>query len=635
MHTTARLSYENPSRPALPSIILSNVCSLDNKLDYIQLQRTTQCEYRDCCVFVFTKTWLSNRVPEAAIQLDGLTVFPADRNAALCSKTRSGGVCVYINTEWCKNSVLVSSYSSSLVEFVTVRCRPFYVTCYIGKCINDVTLSKTITTRSNQKLWMTAEVSALLKLRDSASAWGEEDLKNSKGQTLRAIKEAKRTHARRFHGHFQYSRDSRCMWQGIQVITNYKTTASACDNDASLPDALNDFYVWFKAHNHVAAWKTIPPPNDQVLCHSTADVKRTLCRVNPRNSAGPDNIPGRVLRECAEQLADVFTDIFNISLSSTVVPTCLKTTTIVPVPKKSRVSCLNDYHPVATQLLPSLDPLQFAYRPNRFTDNAITITLHLSITHLDNKETYVRMLFIDFSSAFNTIIPQHLIEKLSLLGLNTSLCNWILDFLTGRPQSVRIGNSFSSTTTLSTGAPEGCVLSPLLFTLLTHDCAAMHSSNHITKFDDDMTVVGLISKTDKSAYREEVQYLTAWCKANSLSLNVDKTKEMVVDFRRAQSDHSPLFIDGSPVEIVNSTKFLGVHLAENFTWALNTTSISKKAQQHLYFLRRLRKAHLPPPILTMFYRGTIESILSSCITAWFGNCTVSDLQDPAVDSEES
>ncbi|KAK3515311.1 hypothetical protein QTP70_013456 [Hemibagrus guttatus] len=138
-----------------------------------------------------------------------------------------------------------------------------------------------------------------------------------------------------------------------------------------------------------------------------------------------------------------------------------------------------------------------------------------------------------------------------------------------------------------------------------------------------MTVVGLISKNKESTYREEVQQLTAWCKANSLSLNVDKTKEMVVDFRRAQNDHSPLFIDGSPVEIVKSTKFLGVHLEENFPWSLNTTFITKKAQQRLYFLWRLRKAHLPTPILTMFYRGTIESVLSSCITVWFGNCTVS------------
>ncbi|KAK3506473.1 hypothetical protein QTP70_001255 [Hemibagrus guttatus] len=366
------------------------------------------------------------------------------------------------------------------------------------------------------------------------------------------------------------------MWQGIQAITNHKTTPSACDNDASLPDALNNFYTRFEAQNNVAPRKTIPPPNAQVLCLSTADVKRTLCRVNPRKSAVPDNIPGRVLRECAEQLADVFTDIFNISLSSTIVPTCFKTMTIVPVPKKSTVSCLNDYRPAA------LTPIVMKCS----TDDAITTILHLSLSHLDKKETYVRMLFIDFSSAFNTIIPQHLIEKLSLQGL----CNWILDFLTGRHQSVRIGNSLSSTTTLRTGAPQGCVLSPLLFTLLTHDCATMHISSH----------------------------------NHQLSLNVDKTKEVVVDFRRAQSDNSPLFIDGSPVEIVKSTKFLGVHLAENLTWSLNTTSISKKAQQRLYFLWRLRKAHLPPPILTMFYRGTIESVLSSCITAWFGNCIVSD-----------
>ncbi|KAI5620655.1 gastrula zinc finger protein XlCGF28.1-like [Silurus asotus] len=279
---------------------------------------------------------------------------------------------------------------------------------------------------------------------------------------------------------------------------------------------------------------------------------------------------------------------------------------------------------IKTQLPPSLDTMQFAYRTNRSTDDAISTTLHLALTHLKNKDSYVRMLFIYFNSAFNTIIPQHLIEKLNLLGLNTSLCNWILDFLTGRPQAVRIGNSISSTTTLSTGAPQGCVLSPLLFTLLTHDCAPMHSSNHIIKFADDTTVVGLISRNDESAYREEVQRLTAWCGANNLSLNVDKTKEMVVDFRRAQSDQSPLIIDGSSVEIVKSTKFLGVHLADNLTWSLNTSSITKKAQQRLYFLRRLRKAHLPPPILSMFYRGTIESILSSCITAWFGNCTVSD-----------
>ncbi|KAI4887613.1 hypothetical protein NFI96_008964 [Prochilodus magdalenae] len=106
----------------------------------------------------------------------------------------------------------------------------------------------------------------------------------------------------------------------------------------------------------------------------------------------------------------------------------------------------------------------------------------------------------------------------------------------------------------------------------------------------------------------------------------EKLKLVTCNFRLLTSEGqgSPLHIDGSTVEIVKSTKFLEVHLAEDLTWSLNTSTITKKAQQRLYFLRRLRKAHLPPPILTTFYRGTIESILSSCITAWFGNCTASD-----------
>ncbi|KAK3507762.1 hypothetical protein QTP70_000216 [Hemibagrus guttatus] len=178
-------------------------------------------------------------------------------------------------------------------------------------------------------------------------------------------------------------------------------------------DALNAFYTQFEAQNSIAARKTIPPPNDQVLCFSTADMKRTLCRVNPPKSAGPFNIPSRVLRECAEQLVDVFTDIFNISLSSAVVHMCLKTTTIVPVPKKFTTFCLNDYRPVAlTRIMMKCS--------ERLIMRHIKTQLHQALTHLDNKDSYIRKLFPDLSSIFNTIIPQHLIEKMSLLGLNTA-----------------------------------------------------------------------------------------------------------------------------------------------------------------------------------------------------------------------
>ncbi|KAF7654199.1 hypothetical protein LDENG_00072850, partial [Lucifuga dentata] len=95
---------------------------------------------------------------------------------------------------------------------------------------------------------------------------------------------------------------------------------------------------------------------------------------------------------------------------------------------------------------------------------------------------------VDFSSAFNTIIPQHLVS--------TTLCNWILDFLSERPQFVRVGKNTSSVITLSTGSPQGCVPSLLLFTLMTHDCVARSTPNHIIKYADDTTVVGLIRNDD-------------------------------------------------------------------------------------------------------------------------------------------
>ncbi|CDQ82220.1 unnamed protein product [Oncorhynchus mykiss] len=79
------------------------------------------------------------------------------------------------------------------------------------------------------------------------------------------------------------------------------------------------------------------------------------------------------------------------------------------------------------------------------------------------------MLFIDYSSALNTIVSTKLITKLRNLGPNTFLRNWILYSLSGRPQVVRVGNNTSAPLILNTGAPQGSVLSPLLYSLFTHD----------------------------------------------------------------------------------------------------------------------------------------------------------------------
>lgn len=71
-------------------------------------------------------------------------------------------------------------------------------------------------------------------------------------------------------------------------------------------------------------------------------------------------------------------------------------------------------------------------------------------------------------------------------------------------------------------------------------------------YADDTTVMGLTWDNNDLSYREEVKWLVDWCGVNSLSLNVEKTKELIIDFRREQPSHSPLITDNKPVEVVSN-----------------------------------------------------------------------------------
>ncbi len=203
---------------------------------------------------------------------------------------------------------------------------------------------------------------------------------------------------------------------------------------ASFPDELNTFYAHFDNNFLTEEVQTAHDPCPVVIPRS--DMCWSFKRINPHKAPGPDVIPGWALMVCADQLADVFTDIFNLSLLLSVVPTCFKKSTIVPVVKKTKVLCLDDYCPVAlsstiikcferlvktfiTSSFPgSLDSLQFAYGPNRSTEAAVPLSIHTDLASLDQR-THVRNLFIDYSSALNTTVTSKHIIKL-------------MNFLTGR-----------------------------------------------------------------------------------------------------------------------------------------------------------------------------------------------------------
>ena len=146
---------------------------------------------------------------------------------------------------------------------------------------------------------------------------------------------------------------------------------------------------------------------------------------------------------------------------------------------------------------------------------------------------------------------------------------WIQDFLSNRPQKVFMGNVQSSVRTLNTGAPQGCVLSPVLFSLYTSDCRSSSCECSIIKYADDTVITGYLGSDDTDSYTSTLHNFVTWCNDHFLNLNVTKTKELIVDFRRNVTEHKPVTINGEDVEQVPEYKYLGTTISNSLDWSSN------------------------------------------------------------------
>lgn len=372
-------------------------------------------------------------------------------------------------------------------------------------------------------------------------------------------------------------------------------------------------------------------------------MRNQLRKMKSRKATGPDGINSRLLKSCADQLSGIVQHMFNLSLKLGTVPRLWKTSCLVPVPKIPHPKEPNNYRPVVLtshlmktlerlvlyHLRPlvssSLDPLQFAYRHNIGVDDTIIFLLHSSLSHLEKTGSTVRIMFFDFSSAFNTIQPRILGDKLERVGVTDILTKWITDYLTDRPQYVRTQDCVSDMLLCSTGAPQGTVLAPFLFTFYTADFRHNTPTCHLQKFSDDSAIVGLIREGDDREYRGLVQGFVDWCQLNHLQINAGKTKEMIVDFRRRQhSSPAPVNIKGTDVERVLTYKYLGVHLNNKLDWRDNTDALYKKGQSRLYLLRRLRSFGVQGTLLRNFYDSVVASVIFYGVVSWAGNITARD-----------
>lgn len=117
---------KQPHKPPLLSLYLSNVRSKVHKTDELELQLARNRCVGDCCVLIITESWLHPGIPDASVQLAGRTLHRWDRTKD-SGKRRGGGLCIFVHNDWCNNSMIVDKHCSPDLEYVSVRCRPFYL----------------------------------------------------------------------------------------------------------------------------------------------------------------------------------------------------------------------------------------------------------------------------------------------------------------------------------------------------------------------------------------------------------------------------------------------------------------------------------------------------------------------------
>ncbi len=140
--------------------------------------------------------------------------------------------------------------------------------------------------------------------------------------------------------------------------------------------------------------------------------------------------------------------------------------------------------------------------------------------------------------------------------MSKNLVGWVLDFLTNRTQRVRVNGALSDQICSSTGSPQGCVLSPLLFILYTNMCRSSREDRFILKYADDSVIVSLLQGSE-TGHGPVVQDFADWCDRSFLQMNISKTKNMCIDFRKLPRAKESTSINGPAVECVNKYKYLG------------------------------------------------------------------------------
>lgn len=426
------------------------------------------------------------------------------------------------------------------------------------------------------------------------------------------------------------------------------------ENPKVVANIFNKYFVevagkLFTEHNHNNnVFKPIKEfgHNSVLQTLNEQNILRYLRRIKNKKSSGPDTIPAYIIKQCAAPLAAPLTYIINASLSTGIFPVDLKMAKVKPLYKKGDNLNVENFRPVSNlDVFSKIYEMavsdivdmhmggnnlyaqgQHGFRKNHSTNTAIAEFIDTVLEAID-KQKHVLAIFMDLSRAFDSVDYQILISKLYSYGFKGSILQWFFSYLHGRKQYVTIRNETNSTEVCSEkydmnmGVPQGSIIGPTLFNIHINDLPSSLSSMpncRILLYADDSTAIL------KNADLEELEFegflaiseVQQWLEANKLILNLNKTNCIL--FQNKCKPYVEINIqsnDGSIINQITSTKFLGIHIDEFLNWTTHVDYLSKKISSSLFVLRRL-KIYDDRDILLTAYHSLIGSHLNYGIIAW-------------------
>ena len=374
--------------------------------------------------------------------------------------------------------------------------------------------------------------------------------------------------------------------------------------------------------------KEYPPAGTLQIVES--GVLKLLKRINASKSNGPDNIPNRVLKECAESIAPILTKIFQRSVDTGVVPETWRNANISCAFKKGDRHLAENYRPISLtsvcckllehiickhmlnhfDIYRILTDLNHGFRAGYSCETQLVTTVNDFYNQYDSGKQ-VDAAVLDFSKAFDTVPHRALLVKLERYGIRGHLLDWIAEFLCNRKMRVVVDGETSDETDVKSGVPQGTVLGPLLFLVHINDLPDCVKSQ-VRLFADDCLLYRTINCfNDHLALQKDLDELCIWAERWGMKFNAKKCYILSI---RNSSQHM-YQIGGEFLKVVKNTPYLGVTISDTLSWEEHITKSCKKASSVLGFLRRnLRMC--PEDTKRIAYLSLVRPILEYAAPVW-------------------